>query len=150
ALMAAIPWTVVTAKENAEERAEAWNHCADLARQADILAEFAADLKRLGVTGEERNTKLVFLAVVSRLFERPISIAAKGPSSGGKSFLVERTLSFFPPAAYFARTSMSDHALAYSKEPLMHRVLVLYEAAGMASDKASYLMRSLLSEGRLC
>src|SRR5262249_27719575 len=30
-----------------------------------------------------------------------------------------------------------------------HRMLVLYEAAGLQSDFASYLIRSLLSEGRL-
>src|SRR5271166_3807686 len=44
---------------------------------------------------------------------------------------------------------MSDRALAYSKEPLKHRYLVLYETSGMSSDFATYLMRSLLSEGRL-
>jgi hypothetical protein len=44
---------------------------------------------------------------------------------------------------------MSDRALAYSNEPLQHRHLVIYEAAGMASEFATYLIRSLLSEGRL-
>jgi hypothetical protein len=44
---------------------------------------------------------------------------------------------------------MSEHALAYSEEPLSHRILVIYEAAGLAGDFTSYLMRSLLSEGRL-
>ena len=42
---------------------------------------------------------------------------------------------------------MSDRALAYSNEPLQHRHIVIYEAAGMASDFATYLIRSLLSEG---
>jgi hypothetical protein len=32
---------------------------------------------------------------------------------------------------------------------LQHRFLVLYEAAGLKSDFASYLIRSLLSEGRV-
>ena len=44
---------------------------------------------------------------------------------------------------------MSDRALAYSTEPLRHRHLVIYEAAGMASEFATYLIRSLLSEGRI-
>ena len=44
---------------------------------------------------------------------------------------------------------MSDRALAYSNEPLKHRHLVIYEAAGMASEFATYLIRSLLSEGRV-
>jgi hypothetical protein len=73
----------------------------------------------------------------------------KGPSSGGKSYLTERVLGFFPDEAYHALTAMSEHALAYSEEPLSHRFLVIYEAAGMNSDFQTYLMRSLLSEGRL-
>jgi hypothetical protein len=44
---------------------------------------------------------------------------------------------------------MSERALAYSEEPLSHRFLVIYEAAGLRGDFASYLVRSLLSEGRL-
>src|SRR5262249_17514319 len=40
-------------------------------------------------------------------------------------------------------------ALAYSTEGLRHRHLIIYEAAGMAGEFASYLIRSLLSEGRL-
>src|ERR1700719_1550305 len=70
-------------------------------------------------------------------------------SSGGKSFVVESTLKFFPPQAFYALTAMSDRALAYSSEPLRHRHLVIYEAAGMASEIATYLIRSLLSEGCL-
>jgi hypothetical protein len=40
-------------------------------------------------------------------------------------------------------------SLAYSTEDLRHRHLIIYEAAGMAGEFASYLIRSLLSEGRL-
>jgi DNA-binding transcriptional ArsR family regulator len=42
---------------------------------------------------------------------------------------------------------MSEKALAYSEEPLSHRILVIFEAAGMSGDFATYLIRSLLSEG---
>jgi hypothetical protein len=73
----------------------------------------------------------------------------KGPSSGGKSYLTERVLGFFPDEAYYALTAMSEHALAYGDEPLSNRFLVLYEAAGMDSELATYFVRSLLSEGRL-
>jgi hypothetical protein len=76
-------------------------------------------------------------------------VAVKGPSSGGKSYTVEQVLRFFPETAYYALTAMSEHALAYGEEPLSHRFLVIYEAAGMNSDFQSYLVRSLLSEGRL-
>jgi hypothetical protein len=128
---------------------EAWEKCGGLARRPNILEKFASELSNIGVVGERRAAKLIYLAVTSRLLDRPVSVAVKGPSSGGKSFVVESTLKFFPPEAFYSLTAMSDRALAYSSEPLRHRHLVIYEAAGMASDFATYLIRSLLSEGRL-
>jgi len=148
-LLGAIPWTAMEANERAEEQAEAWELCANLARAENILAEFDRALGTVGLVGERRVAKLIYLAVTSRLSDRPVSIVVKGPSSGGKSFTVESVLRFFPCEAFHALTAMSDRALAYSTEPLKHRHLVIYEAAGMASDFATYLIRSLLSEGRL-
>jgi hypothetical protein len=149
ACLGAVPWTAVEAKGNAEKSYGAWEKCAELARMPNILTEFVADLCRLGVVGESRAARVLYLASTSRLLDRPVSIVIKGPSSGGKSYLAESTLKFFPPEAYYALTAMSDRALAYSQEPLQHRHLVIYEAAGMSSDFATYLIRSLLSEGRV-
>jgi hypothetical protein len=137
-------------EEAAVAAREAWAECKELAREPDILERFARDFSALGVAGESRLGKLVYLALTSRLLdERPVSLAVKGPSSGGKSHTVEQALRFFPRTAYYALTAMSEHALAYSDEPLSHRFLVIYEAAGMNSDFQTYLIRSLLSEGRI-
>jgi hypothetical protein len=145
----AIPWTQTEAESGAAERADAWKLCGGLAGKTDILDELDHTLSELGLVGERRTAKLIYLAVTSRLLDRPVSIAVKGPSSGGKSFVVESTLKLFPPEAFYALSAMSDRALAYSSEPLQHRHLVIYEAAGMASEFATYLIRTLLSEGRL-
>src|SRR5262249_41625705 len=100
-----------------------------------------------GLVGEERAAKLLYLSVTSRFLSRPISAVVKDPSSAGKSHLVERVLEFFPESAYYALTRMSERALAYSDVPLKHRLLVIYEAAGLRGETANYLVRSLLSEG---
>jgi hypothetical protein len=134
ACLGAVPWTAHEQKESVEERSEAWGHCADLARSESILELLDHELTKLGVVGERRGAKLIYLALTSRLLESPVSIVVKGPSSGGKSFLTESVLRLFPPAAYHAVTAMSDRALAYSNEPLKHRHLVLYEAAGMSGS----------------
>jgi hypothetical protein len=145
----AVPWARAEAESSAAERADALKLCSRLASKTDILDELDHTLSELGLVGERRTAKLVYLAVTSRLLDQPVSIAVKGPSSGGKSFVVESTLKLFPPEAFYALSAMSDRALAYSSEPLQHRHLVIYEAAGMASDFATYLIRTLLSEGRL-
>jgi hypothetical protein len=131
------------------QRHKAWAQCQTLAQQPRILDCFAHTLEHRGVVGEVQAVKLLYLVVTSRLLERPVSCVVKGPSSGGKSYLVQQVLYFFPPRAYFALSAMSERALAYSQEPLVHRVLVIYEAAGLRSDFTSYLLRSLLSEGQV-
>ncbi len=78
-----------------------------------------------------------------------VNVAVKGPSSAGKTYVVEKASEFFPEDAYHFLTAMSERALAYSEEPLSHRFLILAEAAGMSGEFATYLVRSLLSEGRL-
>ena len=103
----------------------------------------------IGLAGEVAAAQLVYLGVTSRVFDRPASMAVKGVSSAGKSYTVEQVLRFFPDDAYYALTAMSERALAYLDEPLLHRFLVLYEAAGIGDEMASYLIRSLLSENRI-
>jgi hypothetical protein len=144
----AAAWLDIAESEAQERSREAWTACEHLALAPDILGLLAVELGR-SVSGEVRTVKLLYLALTSRLLEKPVSVAVKGPSSGGKTYLVERVLDFFPEAAYHALTAMSEKALAYSEEPIEHRFLVFFEAQGMASDFATYLIRSLLSEGRL-
>ena len=118
-----------------------------------ILDEYIALCRRMGLVGEENNAKLIYLALTSRLLDKPVSVAVKGPSSGGKSFTVETVLRAFPDSAYLDFTSMSDHALVYDDRPIEHRFIVLYEASGLGREKPgeinnlAYMLRSLLSEG---
>lgn len=149
ALREAVPLAERERAESAAKAREAWKECEELAHKPNILERFAGDLARSGVAGESRVAKLLYLAVTSRFLKRPVSVAVKGPSSGGKSYLTERVLGFFPDSSYYALTAMSERALAYSEEPLKNRILVIYEASGMSGELATYFMRSLLSEGRL-
>ena len=150
ALDAAVPWRDEAGRERQEARGAAWSACGELARCPDILSKMAQLVRAHGLVGEERIVKLIYLAATSRVLRRIVSLAVKGPSSGGKSFLVETVLRLFPPEAFYVLTAMSDRALAYGEESLVHRIIVLYEAAGLTGDVGTYLVRSLLSEGRIC
>jgi hypothetical protein len=129
ALRTARPWSAVAREVAEAERREAWEVCKELALESSILSRFAEAAAASGVVGEKRALKLLYLVLTSRLLDRPVSLVVKGPSSAGKSFIVEMGLRFFPETAYYAVTAMSERALAYSDEPLSHRFLVLYEAA---------------------
>jgi hypothetical protein len=150
ALAVAVPWIEQASIDAEAARKAALQACKELARCPDILSEVVKAVQATGLVGEERAVKLIYLALTSRLLTRIVSVAVKGPSSGGKSFLVEIVLRLFPPEAFYVLTAMSEHALAYGEEPLARRIMVLFEAAGLTGDFGTYLVRSLLSEGRIC
>lgn len=143
------PWSSVEADARDRERETHWDQCSSLACSSDILFELDKALDDQGLAGERRGAKLLYLAMVSRRFDRPVSVAVKGPSSGGKSYLVQLILKLFPAEAYYCLTGMSERALVYSDEPLRHRFLVMYEASGISTDTATYFVRTLLSENCL-
>jgi hypothetical protein len=149
ALAEAVSWSEQERIQAENRSREARQKCDALATAADILGQLPAAMRRLSVAGEDKTVKLIYLAATSRLLLKPISVAVKGPSAAGKSYITEQTLRLFPSSAYYPLSAMSERALAFSDEPLAHRMLVLYEAAGLSSDFAQYLVRSLLSEGRL-
>jgi len=144
-----LTWREVNPHPKIPPANEWWTKCENLARQPNILDRFAEAVGRF-VVGEGAVVRLLFLALVSRFLDRPVSMAVKGPSSCGKSFLVQQVLRFFPPSAHYIVTSTSEKALVYSEESLKHRFLVILEAAGLQGEWASYFVRTLLSEGRIC
>lgn len=149
ALKEAKPWKDFQEAEKQHYKNLAWAKCKTLAQKTDILGEFETSLKASGFAGEVDTAKLLYLIVVSRVLNQIVSAVVKAPSSAGKSFLVKSVLQYFPDDAYYTLSSMSERALAYDDTPLSHRILVVAEAAGMAGDFASYLLRTLLSEGRI-
>ena len=121
----------------------------EIAKQQDILSGFDTALSQGGVVGVSRLAKILYLALTTRLLPQPVSIWLKGPSAAGKSFPLEKVLKFFPAEAYFTRAGISAKTLAYSSESFANRFIVLMEATALTSGFASYLMRTLLTEGRI-
>jgi hypothetical protein len=117
----------------------------------DVLGQVASALHKMGLAGQEREAKIIYLALTSRVLKIKVlvNIVVKGPSSGGKSYLVERVLDFFPLSAFYDLSAMSEKALVHSTASFSNRYLVIYEAVGLGGNFAQYLMRSLLSEGRI-
>ena len=103
-----------------------------------------------------KNAKRVYLGLTSRHLDEPVSLAVKGLTSSGKSYVIDVTLDFFPDDAYIELTAMSERALIYDKRDFQHKTLVLFEAVALReqrekteSNLTAYFVRSLLSEGRI-
>jgi hypothetical protein len=86
ALDDAEPFYVIKEQEASAEATRAKAAAGDLILESDILSRFAIEIERAGLAGEERNAKVIYLALTTRLFDRPVNIAVKGPSSAGKKF----------------------------------------------------------------
>lgn len=138
ALANAQPWTDLERKEAEREQTEAWEQCAELATMPNILDGVADFLEERGVVGERRVLKLLYLILTSRLLPRPINASLKGPSSSGKSYVLQSVLDLFPAEAYYSLSGMSERALIYDDRPLVHRYVIVYEAVGVSGEHASY------------
>jgi len=145
----ALPLPILKVQEKEERRRQLWDRCATLARNSDLLERLSADLHRSGVVGEERLAKILMLAMTSRVFNRPVSVLIKGASSSGKNYTLEAILSRVPSGAFVQLTASSEKALLYSQDEYSHRHIVLAEAEALQTGFASYIIRSLLSEGKI-
>ena len=132
-----------------EEKRKAWELCKSIACHEDILDLFWEDLSKMGIVGGKKLAQSIYLAFTTRLFKHPVPMLIKGQSGAGKSFVPMNVLPFFPKSAYCDLTSSSEKALIYSKETFKNRFVVYYEVPGVKSDFQDYLIRTLISEGRI-
>lgn len=119
-----------------------------IARSPNILDVVAETVRDIGVAGEERLVRLLYLILTSRLLAKPASAVVKGHSGGGKSFLVKSVLKLFPPGAYWLRSGLSPRLIVRTAESFVHRILVIEENASLNTDAETFI-RLLLSEGQL-
>ena len=131
------------------KRDELFKSCNEIATASDILTLFEKELHGCRFAGDIKQAKLLFLVLHTRFFDRPVSVLVKGPSSGGKSFLVNMVLKFLPLTAYEALTGMSEKAIAHWDVDLRHKYLFIQEASGLQNPEGNWMLRSLLSEGHL-
>lgn len=143
------PWraNMDSVGEQSAERAQV--DAGSLLLSGNLLDDLEKVLLGTGFAGDLDQVKLIYLAFVSRLLDRPVSLAIKGSSAAGKSYAIDRVTQLMPEDAYLKMTGMSPASLYYSNEKFAHRVLLINEADGIDSRKLAYTLRSLLTEREL-
>jgi DNA primase catalytic core len=110
----------------------------------EMFSEILHDFDTMGVTGEETNKLVGYLAATSRKLADPLSIMIQSRSAAGKSTMQDAILDLIPEEEYEKYTRMSDQALFYKgEESLVHKVLAIEEAEGMGG--AAYAIRNIQS-----
>ena len=116
--------------------------------RADIFTELLADFDTLGVTGEEINKLVGYLAATSRKLADPLSALIQSRSAAGKSTLQDAILSLIPDEDYIKYTRVTDQALFYKDEDsLVNKILAIEEAEGMGG--AAYSIRNIQSAKKI-
>ncbi|MHB8623378.1 MAG: hypothetical protein ACYDBA_08410 [Sulfuricaulis sp.] len=136
----AVPVPVATPEETARAMT--------FLKNPDLFEEILADLRTVGIAGEENNKLLCYLAVVSRKLDDPLSLLIQSRSAAGKSTLQQAVLSLAPDEDQVHYTRLTSQALFYQAEmSLVHKVLALEEAEGLGA--AAYSLRALQSAKKL-
>ncbi len=141
--------TTANASPATPTRESYFSLCSDLAAATNILSELERGLHDCAFAGDMRQAKLLYLAFNTRFFDRLVSVAVKGPSSGGKSFLLNTIVKFVPSEAYEQLSGMSEKAIVYWEGDLRHKHIVLQEWAGLQNSDGNKFLRQLLSDGRI-
>src|SRR6266481_5867222 len=68
-----------------------------LIRDVLFLFRVVQKIGEMGIVGEKRNCLILFLAGLTKNFEKPVSVLEKGASSTGKSEVLKSVIQLFPP-----------------------------------------------------
>ncbi|CAB1063451.1 DNA primase, phage associated [Olavius sp. associated proteobacterium Delta 1] len=117
-------------------------------KKPDMFNEILSDLETIGVTGEQTNKLVGYLAAVSRKLDEPLSVLIQSRSAAGKSTLQDAILSMVPEEDYVKYTRITDQALFYKDEDsLVHKILAIEEELGMGG--AAYSIRNIQSSKKI-
>ena len=138
------PKPIVALQMNETERAAAL----ELLRAPNLLERILRDFEACGVTGEETNKLVAYLAATSRLLDRPLAVVIQSSSAAGKSSLMDAVLALMPEEERIKYSAMTGQSLFYMGETnLKHKCLAIVEEEG--ASRASYALKLLQSEGEL-
>lgn len=116
----------------------------------DVLALVSDYVRAAGYAGDTAPPRVIYLALTSRLLERPTNLLLSGPSAGGKNYSFAVVLPLMPADAFYFVHGQSPLAMMYSKEDFAHRTVVISEAAAFHEDGiGASLLRGLAWDGEL-
>ena len=119
-----------------------------LLRDPHLVERIASDVEAIGVVGEGVNALVGYLAMVSRLLDKPLAILIQSTSAAGKSTLMDALLSLMPESQRVHYSAMTGQSLFYIGEgDLRHKILAIAEEEGVR--QAAYALKLLQSQGEL-
>jgi DNA primase len=113
-------------------------------KSPSLFSRILSDFETIGLTGEDANKLMGYIAATSRKLDEPLSVLIQSRSAAGKSTLQDAIIMLVPTEDYIKYTRLTGQALFYKEEDsLVHKLLAIEEEHG-ARD-ASYSIRNIQS-----
>ena len=114
----------------------------------DLFKQIVNDMEVLGYAGEETNKLLVYLAGVSRLMSKPLSVFIQSAPSAGKSYLLETYMKLLPEESVKWISSFSDQSFNYlEQEEFLDKIFMVGEA--LHNEIVEGHIRQMQSENKI-
>ena len=120
------------------------NEALEFLKAPSLFNRILEDFETIGLTGEDGNKLMGYIAATSRKLDEPLSVLVQSRSAAGKSTLQDAIIMLIPTEDYIKYTRLTGQALFYKEEDsLVHKLLAIEEEQG-ARD-ASYSIRNIQS-----
>jgi hypothetical protein len=111
----------------------------EMLKNEKLFEQISADIRDIGVAGEEDLALMLYVVMTSRLLDRPLSAIVQGASASGKSYIIETIGKLMPPESVVQAHDFSDQALYYLPEgSLVHRVVISGERVNEYRSKDGF------------
>jgi hypothetical protein len=129
---------------------ELWETAKPLIEATDVLACVRQAIVDSGYAGDPKPVVLLYVALTSRLSDKPVNVHVVAPSATGKNFAINAATQLFPNDATVKLSAMSPKALIHSSDDLRHKTVVLAECDSLLSleGNAVSLVRSIIEDSR--
>ncbi len=138
---------------DAASRAEAeaaFTEGRELLEAPDLLGRIERAVALSGYAGDARPALLAYLALTSRLLERPLNLAFVAIAASGKNRAVDAALDLMPASAYYLEKAGSPRALVFNDEDFQHRTVVVAEADSIPEEgPAASAIRALAADNAM-
>src|SRR3989344_9541064 len=146
----AIPWHVIEEQERREQTKQYYKPAKALLHNPKLLDVIGEAIKARGYAGDLRPPLIAYVALTSRLLNRPNNLAFVAQSGAGKNKAVDAALDLIPSEAVHIMKAGSERALIYSDADYEHKTIIVEEADSIPEEgPAASAIRSLAASNRM-
>src|SRR5262249_26567963 len=120
------------------------NDAEAMLRDPRLVERIVGGVEAQGVAGERELAVTLYLVGTSRKLPRPLAALVKGPTSSGKSYVMDKVARLMPPESVIFATQMTPQALFHMKpNSLRHKLIVAGERSRKEDDESAEASRAL-------